>query len=316
MKQVTIRQTADILRTHNNYVILTHRRPDGDTLGSAAALCSALRRMGKRAVLLRNGGATERYLPYCERFFTRRGFQISNEYIITVDVASLNMLGDRLPQRIDLAIDHHSSNTMFGENVLLDGTASACGEIILEVIKALCGNVTQEEANALYVALSTDTGCFQYGNTNAASFRAAAQLCDYGAEIAKINLAMFRTFSPARIKVEASLMSNLITAQDGKVQVAVLTRELINSFGATEEDVDDMASLPGKVAGTQVGVLIKENDKGFAKLSLRSTGEVNVSEICAKFGGGGHAMAAGCELEVAPMDAVPVILEAIGEAYK
>ena len=314
MNEVNIAETAKLLRRNNNYVILTHKRPDGDTLGCGAALCSALRRMGKRAVLLRNGGATEKFVPFIERFYTRRGFQITNEYLITVDVASRTMLGDRLTNEIDLAIDHHPSNTRFAENLLLDGEASACGQIILKLIKELCGSVTKEEADLLYIALSTDTGCFQYGNTNADSFEAAAELYRCGADVAGLNLLFFRTFSKGRIALEGAVMSSLRSFCGGRVTMAVVTRELVAASGAGDDDMDDIASLPGKVAGTLVAATVKENDRGTSKISLRSTGEVNVCDICAKFGGGGHAMASGCEIELSPEEAVPVLVAAIEEA--
>ncbi len=313
MNEVSVKEAANLLSLNNNFIILTHKRPDGDTLGCGAALCSALRRAGKRAYLLRNGGATEKFVPFIERFYTRRGFQITNEYVVTVDVASSNMLGDRLQLSVDLAIDHHESNSRFANNLLLDSSASACGEIILKVIKELCGSVTKEEADLLYIALSTDTGCFQYGNTNAASFRAAAELCELNADVAKLNQLFFRTFSRGRIALEGAIMSSLRSYADGRITMAVITHKMVEEAGASDDDMEDLASLPGKVAGTLVSVMVKENDRGFSKLSLRSTGEVNVSEICAKFGGGGHAMASGCELDLVPDEAAEVIRAAIEE---
>ena len=313
MNAVSVKEAANLLSLHNNFVILTHKRPDGDTLGCGAALCSALRRAGKRAYLLRNGGATEKFVPFIERFYTRRGFRITNEYVVTVDVASSNMLGDKLQLSVDLAIDHHESNSRFANNLLLDASASACGEIILKVIKELCGSVSKEEADLLYIALSTDTGCFQYGNTNAASFRAASELCDLKADVAKLNQLFFRTFSRGRIALEGAIMSSLRSYADGRITMAVITHKMVEEAGASDDDMEDLASLPGKVAGTLVSVMVKENDRGFSKLSLRSTGEVNVSEICAKFGGGGHAMASGCELDLVPDEAAEVIRAAIEE---
>ncbi|MBQ2330728.1 MAG: bifunctional oligoribonuclease/PAP phosphatase NrnA [Oscillospiraceae bacterium] len=313
MNEVSVKEAANLLSLNNNFIILTHKRPDGDTLGCGAALCSALRRAGKRAYLLRNGGATEKFVPFIERFYTRRGFRITNEYVVTVDVASSNMLGDKLQLSVDLAIDHHESNSRFANNLLLDASASACGEIILKVIKELCGSVTKEEADLLYIALSTDTGCFQYGNTNAASFRAAAELCDLKADVAKLNQLFFRTFSRGRIALEGAIMSSLSSYADGRITMAVITHKMVEEAGASDDDMEDLASLPGKVAGTLVSVMVKENDRGFSKLSLRSTGEVNVSEICAKFGGGGHAMASGCELDLVPDEAAEVIRAAIEE---
>lgn len=307
MKRISTSEAVKLLRDNDNFLILTHKRPDGDTLGSAAALASALRRSGKRAWLLRNGGATDKYMPFIQRFFTPRGFTYVNEYIVSVDVASLTMISDRVPQHIELAIDHHSSNTEFADNLLLDGSRSACGELILEVIEELCGSVTKEEADLLYIALSTDTGCFQYGNTNADSFAAASRLAKYGADIAGLNLLFFRTVSRSRLMLEGMIYSSLLSYKNNKINIAVVTQAMMDACGATENDMDDLASLPGKVEGTVVSALVKEKQDGTSKISLRSTGLVNVSDVCAMFGGGGHAMAAGCEMPDPPAKAAELL---------
>lgn len=314
MKLLTVSDTVRLLREHDNYIILTHKRPDGDTLGSGAALVSALRRSGKRAYLLRNSGATDKLLPYVQRFFTPRGYGITGEYIVSVDVASLTMLSDRLPQDIGLAIDHHPSNTGFARNMLLDGTRSACGEIILEVIEGLCGGVTKEEADLLYIAVSTDTGCFQYGNTNENTFRAAAKLARAGADVAGLNTLFFRTMSKSRIMLEGMLYSSLRSYKENRVNIVLLTRRMVEESGATENDMDDLAALPGRVEGSVVSAFIKEKPDGTSKISLRSTGSVNVSDICAKFGGGGHAMAAGCEIADTPENAAETIRQLLEDA--
>lgn len=311
MKRLTLNETARLLRENDNYIILTHKRPDGDTLGSGAALCAALRRMGKRAQLLRNPEATAKFLPFIAEYFTPEGFTVTDEYVVSVDAASLGMLPKGFPQSVSLCVDHHPSNTEYAENLLLDGERAACGEIILQLIEELLGEPTKKEADLLYVALSTDCGCFRYGNTDEHAFLSAARLAKYGADVAGLNLLFFRTFTKERIAIEGLVTSGFRYFAGGRITVAVVTREMVERTHATQDDMDELASLPGQVEGTLVSVLVKENDEGYSKLSLRSTGKVNVSDVCARFGGGGHRMAAGCELKQSPEEAVKVIVEAI-----
>lgn len=316
MKKLTKSEAVELLREKDNFLILTHKRPDGDTLGSAAALCSGLRRLGKKAYLLKNSGTTGKYLPFVEKFFTDNDFDTEGCYIVSVDVASLSLLPEGAPQNVELAIDHHPSNTEFAENLLLDGKKSACGEIIFSILKELNGSITKDEADLLYIALSTDTGCFQYGNTNADTFTTASELTLAGADVAGLNITFFRSVSKPRLTLEGMIYSSLGSYMDNRLNIAVVTKEMIEKAGATDDDMDDLASLPGKVYGNKVSALIKENDEGFSKVSLRSTGEVNVSDICAMFGGGGHAMASGCEIKEPPYEAAKTLRKVLEDALK
>ena len=168
------REFAQLLLQRDGFLILSHIRPDGDTLGSGSALCSALRRMGKTAYVICNPELTERYAPYVEPFSAPEGFVPS--CVVAVDIAAPNLFPKNFSGAVDLCIDHHPSNTGYAGRTLLRAEKSACGEAILELIECMTGSVTQEEANLLYIAVTTDTGCFQYSNTNAATLRAAARL--------------------------------------------------------------------------------------------------------------------------------------------
>lgn len=314
--KLTITETVNLLMGQDNFLILTHKRPDGDTLGSAAALTSGLRRAGKTAYLFRNEEITPKYLPFVEPFLAPEGFDCSEAYVVSVDIADLGLLPKGAPENISLAIDHHPSNTQFAERLLLDGNKSACGEIVLSILTELCGSITKEEANLLYIALSTDTGCFMYGNTNADSFTAAAALAGAGAEVARLNLIFFRSMSKSRLVLEGLIYSSLRSYKHNRINIAVVTKDMILKSGARKNDMDDLASLPGKVEGNMVSALIKETDEGFSKISLRSTGEVNVSDICAMFGGGGHAMASGCEIKEPPEKAAEILRKILEDSIK
>ena len=304
---------AEYLQQRDKFLLITHTRPDGDTLGSGGALCSALRRMGKQAYLLKNEEATEKYLPYVGGYFAPVDYEY--ETVVAVDTADVTMFPKGFVGKVDLCIDHHGSNSGYAERTFVSPHTAACGELILEVIEALCGDVSREEANLLYIAVSTDTGCFQYMNTNSDTLRAAAKLVDYGAENGKLNVEFFRSVAKERIMLESMIYSDMQFHREGKIAIALVTKDMIARSGAKEKDMDDLANLAGRPEGVIVAVTIKENDDGTSKLSLRSKPAVNVSNVCAKFGGGGHAMAAGCKIAENVNKAAELVLAAINEEW-
>ena len=302
-------ECAAYLAGHDGYLLISHRRPDGDTLGSGAALCSALRRAGKTAYCFANPEITENYRPFIAPYFAPEGFRPS--CVVTVDVAGEGLFPEGTPAPVNLALDHHPSNSHFAENTCLAAEKSSCGELVLEVIKALCGSVSREEAALLYIAVSTDTGCFQYSNTNAATLRAAAELIDLGADNSALNIRFFRTQSRARMALEGRMLSGMQFFRGGKISVVTVTLQMLAECG----DCEDLAGLAGKAEGSLVSMTIRETKPGESKISLRSRPGVNVSEICAVYGGGGHAMAAGCTIHTGPEEALELMLRAMDEKW-
>ena len=183
---------------------------------------------------------------------------------------------------------------------------------MLDIIKALCGDVTAEEANLLYAAVSTDTGCFQYSNTNAATLRAAAELIDLGADNSALNTALFRTMTRARMALEGKMLSGMRYFKDGKISVNIITQAMMDECGAGENDCDDLAGLAGKAKGSVISLTIREVPEG-SKVSARCKPGINVSDICAVYGGGGHAMAAGVTLSCGVEEALSLMLKAIDD---
>ena len=311
---MTAQECSQLLLSKNNILIITHTNPDGDTLCSAAALCSALRRAGKRANLFRNPAVTTKYMPHVEKYFAPKSFK--SKYIVSVDVATETMFAAGFDGAIDLCIDHHPTNSHYAKKELVCPDKAACGEIVLAVIKEMCGGITQEEADLLYIAVTTDTGCFQYLNTNAATFRAAAELLEYGADTGMVNVKFFRKASRARLKLEGMIYSTMGFYRDGKISVAIITKEMLRQAGASEEDCDDLAGLAGRAEGASVNITIRERDNGSSKVSVRTGRDVSSSDICAVFGGGGHAMAAGCTIDCPPEKARDMLLAVIDEVWK
>lgn len=308
---MTVDECALWLAEHDDYLILSHQRPDGDTLCSGAALCSALRRTGKTAYCLDNPETTKTYADFVAPYTAAPGFRAA--FVITVDVADEKLIPACAMQPVDLAIDHHPSNSGFAARLCLDARRSSCGELVLEVIRLLCGGITEEEANLLYVAVSTDTGCFCYLNTNAATLRAAAELLEMGADNKKLNTLLFRTMTMARITLEGMIYSSLRYFRDGSIVAAVVTLNMIEGSGASESDCEDLAGLPGKAEGSLLAITVRQIEPEKCKLSLRSKPSIDSSAICAVFGGGGHAMAAGCTIDQEPEKALELIL---GVAYE
>jgi len=307
-------ETIDYLRTHDNYLILNHRRPDGDAVGSAAALCRALRQMGKTASVWKNPETTERYLSYLDGLETQEVPEGAT--LISVDLAAETLLplnGLDFAGRIVLSVDHHMSNTGYAEYTNVDPKCAACGELLLEILREL-GPVTKEMADALYLAVSTDTGCFQYSNVTGDTLRTAAALKDLGADTFSINKTMFGTKTIARLRLESALTNSAEFYAEGLVAVCCISQSLMDSIGATEDDAEDISGFPRSMEGVQIGVLVKELREGGAKISLRTGDAYNASEICGKLGGGGHRAAAGAQDDAGMESAKARILAAIAES--
>ena len=243
---MTITETAKLLRENDNVLILTHIRPDGDTMGSASALCYALRKLGKTAYLYNNPQFEDSYPWLAEPYIAPEGF-VPN-YVVAVDMADKGLYPKGFEGKADLCVDHHPSNTFYATNTLLWPDKASCGEIVMELVKELCG-LDAEVADLLYVAVSTDTGCFVYGNTTGETLHAAAELCFAGARNSVLNKILFRTVSRERIALEAMILSTLRYYHEGKTVFAVVTKEMMAKAGTKENDTQDIAALPGKVEG-------------------------------------------------------------------
>ena len=290
---LTVQETASYLRTLDDVLLLTHVRPDGDTVGSAAALCRALRDMGKTAYLLPNPEITATYEPYAAPYWAPEGF--APAHVVSVDIAALNLLPDNAAvyaPRIELAIDHHGSHGFFAARTCLDADAAACGEIVHDII-ALLTAVTPDIALPLYVAIATDTGCFVYSNTTARTHRIAAALLDTGIDAAPVNKALFRTKSRTRLAMESRMTADMTLFDHDRVVVMTIPLSLRQELHATEADIEELSSLAALVEGTDCGVTLRELRPGVVKISLRTGPRVDASAVCQRLGGGGHKAAAG-----------------------
>ena len=312
MKMLTRSETGEFLRAHDNFCILTHRRPDGDTLGSSAALCRILRSLGKTAHILTNREVTPRYR------WLHEGLTVAapgeNDILVSVDVASPQMLSEEYKvylDRIALRIDHHGSATSFTEQELVDPHAAACGEIIYDIMELLKVTPDCAIADALYVAVSTDTGCFRFSNTDDHTFLVAAACAKAGARIYELNQELFETVSFTKLKMHSWIVENMELFADGKLALVAIPKAVEESIGVTEDDMENISSFPRNIAGVQMAATIRETKDGGVKLSVRSVPGLNAAAVTAKFGGGGHKAAAGASMSMPLEEASMAVMQAM-----
>ncbi len=308
---LTVQETAARLRDFDNVLILTHVRPDGDTVGCAAALCAALRALGKTAYLLPNPGLTDTTAPVAAPYLAPEGF--TPDKVVSTDIATVGLFPDNaLPwkDRVDLAMDHHPSFEYFAKENIVRPEAAACGELVYDILREL-GPITSEIALPLYVAVSTDTGCFQYANTTADTHRVAAELMDTGIDYRAVNKVFFRTKTRKRLALEADMLGNMEFYDRGRVVFLMVPISLMERIQATESDAEDLSSLGGQIEGTDCAVTFRELRPDVWKLSVRTGDRINATEVCRELGGGGHAAAAGCTVEAPLAEVKARILSAI-----
>ena len=311
---ITTAQAAEFLRKHDNYLILTHKLPDGDTIGCAAGLCRALRGLGKTAYVLPNEDTIPLLGGYLDGLTARSGFV--PDTVVSTDVATENLLPDSAAPykgRIDLAIDHHPSQEFFAKETCLEADKAACGEIIWKICGEL-GVMDAEIAAPLYVAIATDCGCFVYANTTPHTHRAAAALMEMGIDTPALNKKHFRTKSLARMKLESLIIEHMHLYHQGTVAVAPVSLEMMAQAGATLEDTDDIAAFLGQLKGVLHTATIREHEGGECRVSLRTKADaLNATRVCARLGGGGHKAASGCTVKGTVEEAERAILAAIDE---
>jgi len=295
MKKIDVKECVSLLKEFDNYLILSHRNPDGDTLGSAFALKRALDLMGKKTMV--------RCIDEIHPKFSYLWDDIDNsdiefDKIIAVDVADKKLLGEEFEEKygdnVWLCIDHHMSNREYSENLLLEDRAAAA-VVIYEVVCGLGVEITPKIANCIYTGLATDTGCFMFSNTTPTVHRIAAEVMEKGADYTLINRLMFETKSISYMKLEQMAIASIKTHFDGRCALMTITREMFSESGASSSECDGIAGIPRKIEGVQIGVTIRERHDGSYKVSLRTIEPYDASKICAVFGGGGHNRAAGCE---------------------
>ena len=314
MKILTRNECAAFLKAHDNYTIVSHRRPDGDTIGSTAALCLGLQQLGKTAHVLYNAEVSDRF-AWLHAGLTKECAQESDT-VVTVDVASPGMLPkafQHLLGKIALRIDHHSSATSFTDNELVDGGSASCAELVWDVLAEMGVSMDRSIAEAVYVGTSTDTGCFRYANTTAHTFATAAACAAAGARIFELNQELFETNTLGRLKMQAWIVDNMKLIAGGTMAICAIPKAVEEAIGVSEDDMDNISSFPRTVAGVCMAATLRETKEGDTKLSVRAVPGYDATRVTVQFGGGGHKGAAGGSLKMPIHEAAEVVEKAMME---
>lgn len=296
------------LRAASRIVVATHENPDGDAIGSLVAAAAGLRQLGKTVRTYLEPSSS---IPSELRLLDVTGLErhldepgLGSWTLLTLDCATMRRLGRGHRGVIEAAatvidIDHHYDNTRFGAINLIDGSASSTAEILLDVLEALGVDLTPDIAQSLYVALVTDTGRFQQRTTGANALRMAARLVDAGVDIQRVYHRVFETLPLRKLRLLGRVIDHLVLYEDARVAISHLGRADFAELDAAESDIEGLVDHLRAIAGVEVAALIREPpfaDDGPAppnRVSLRSRGAIDVSEIARKVGGGGHKQAAG-----------------------
>lgn len=309
-----------ILNKFNAIAILPHTMPDGDTIGSSVALFLGLKQLGHKAYIIIDDQIPDEIKCISDGHITSvdeaKNTGLTFDLCISVDMSD----NERLRERQFFAdtaelwnIDHHQTNTYFGDLTLVDTTASATGEIIFGLLHAWGVTLTSEIAEALYVAIVTDTGSFKYQNTTATTHRIVADLLEVGIDTEKISRSLYHNEPQSKIQLHAVCMQDLAFYQNGKVAVAVVSQALLKAHSANMLETDGLVEKIRDIRGVEMVVLLKEINDSEIKISMRSIGAVDVSSVAQSFGGGGHKNAAGFSVKGSLQLAIDTVVNEVVE---
>ncbi len=293
---ISINQAAESLLDADNILLLCHKNPDGDTLGSAGGLMFALKKLGKICAIHCNDIIPQKYDFLNLDIFDH---SFNPQFIVSVDVADTRLLGDKLAEyinNIDLCIDHHPSNTGYANMVCCDGKMPATAQLMLDILEVMNVELDENIANCLYTGIMTDTGCFKYSATTSETHIAAAKLMQAGANHNFISERFFMSKSRKAVDLEKYALNNMQFFFDGRCAVVQLPIQVIEEIGAQPSDIDGISSMPRNIEGVDVGITIRQIADTLFKVSLRTSENANANEIASGLGGGGHTKAAGCEV--------------------
>lgn len=294
---IDVKTACGEILTHDNFLILAHQKPDGDTLGASFALLWALFNLGKKARVKCADGFSEKYSFIYDDYSPDETFPA--EYIVAVDIAGMGLIGPSAREyegKINLCIDHHKSNSMYARLTLLDAEAPATCQIIYDILLELGAAIDSRIAGAIFTGLSTDTGCFRYTNVTAKTHRVAAEMIELGAPHGRINKLMFDTKSRGALMIDRLMLDSISFYLDGRLAVIALPSDITTAYGVTDEELDGISSFPIRIEGVLAGIVIRARGDDNYKISLRTVSPVDASRVCGLFGGGGHTNAAGCTM--------------------
>ena len=292
-------QVVELIEAKRRFAITSHIRPDGDGLGSSLGLYWLLRALGKDPEVIMRDAVPHAYrkLPGADAVRVTPAVDQPYDAVFVIECSDITRPGlDALDRQLVVNIDHHATTSLFGQINWIDSTASAVGEMIYNLCKAIGVRPSHELAECVYTALITDTGSFHYSNTTERTFKVASELVRAGVKPAKIAQAVYSNYPWSKLDLMREVLATVRHDPTGRVAWLRQTVEMQEHVGASDEDADGFVNFPMSVGDVEVVAFLKETAPGIYRTSLRSKGEVNVARIAELFGGGGHRNAAGCTL--------------------
>lgn len=297
---MTLDNILEEINKAEKIVIITHENPDGDAIGSSLAMKLALKQLGKDAdVIIPEFPKTFEFLPGINEVKKESNIE-KYDLAIALDCASIKLLNGFTKYfdnaTVKVAIDHHSSNTMFADYNYVDQDAPACAQLLLVVFSYFNINVTKDIGTCILAGIITDTGGFRYEGVTADTFRFVAELCEKGIKVTQVYSQVYASKTRAKFELHRIALNRLEFLEDGKIAFTYVTKADEEQVEAKNGDYDGIVENGRDVEGVEVSVFLRETDKGI-KVSLRSKNYVNASEVAMMFGGGGHLRAAGCNIQ-------------------
>ncbi len=316
----SVNDLIKIIRNNRTFFILSHVNPEPDTIGAALSFYHYLKRIGKKVVVFNADGVPKfmKFMPHADIVSTvvpRKRFDVA----ISVDAGGVDMLGDdfdKLKKGILVNIDHHRTNTRFGDLNIVDSCASAACELLYVLFKKMKIPVDSTISSLLLAGIVYDTGSFRYRNTTAKTLRITSELIKYGSDIAGIAEKLYENQSLGRLKLLEMMLNTLELSPDGRIASIELTKNMYEATGTTREDAEGLIDYPKSISGVAVAVLFREADDNKYKISLRSKQDINVADIAEELGGGGHINAAGCTMNGKLFDIKNRVLNLVVEKIK
>ncbi len=311
MQRIGYEETARFLLENDNFLVVCHACPDGDTVGSATALVMLMRKKGKTAWAYCPDEIPEKLIPFAgEGIFTKNIPE--NAVKISVDVATPAMLGGMQEDfgMFDLSIDHHKVNTIPCERLLQKDYFISNAEIIADLYDQLSVGIDKEAAVCLYAGISSDSGGFRYSNTRPETMRLAARLMETGIDFAAINRQLFDKITPPVLALMKAAYGSVELFFGGKLAIVTISKEEYEQSGASDTDLDEIKSIPRRIDGVEVAAMIRPKGD-MAQVSLRSNEYFDVAAFCREMGGGGHTRAAAFRTDGTPEQARNRLIKAL-----
>lgn len=313
-----IEELKNTIDVNNSFIVVSHVDPEGDAIGTSLALYHILKNLGKKVCVYNESGVPKilKFLPGSNELISEISSVNEFDCIFVVDCGDLGRIGslkNKLEKLKIINIDHHSTNDYFGDLNFVDKTASAAGEVLFDIIKALNIPINYDIAVNLYTAIVVDTGSFRYASTSSKSFKIAAELLQAGVDPWFVSMNIYENYPYERMKLLGDVLSTLTLHLDSKVAFMLVTKDMLKKYNASVDITEGFVNFGRAIEGVELSIIFKETDNESFKLSMRSKGKIDVSMIAKSLGGGGHKNAAGCKINGTYEEAKKKVLEVLQE---